>query len=133
MDNRSEAGGKDLAGLVDDSGEALIVGDDAAALTNEEKEVQDVASMTLDPDLEPMVLTMDDLFPDANGEVVITTEDGLPISLVSESEPTDKGIIDSHVTAAGIDVSGLEFCTFESGLTVYFESDSMIQITSEPV
>ena len=133
MDDQNEASGKNLASLVDEGGEALIVGDAAEALTNEGNDVQDVVSMSLDPDLEPMVLSMGDLFPDANGEVVITTEDGLPISLVAEGEPTDKGIIDSHVTAAGIDVSGLEFWSFEGGLTVYFESDSLVQITSEPV
>ena len=83
----------------------------------------------LGSDDEAMVLTLDDLFPDENGEVVIFTEDGLPINLIASLPVDQSGVADPHVTAAGIDVGGLSYHTFESGLTVYFEPDSLVQIT----
>jgi hypothetical protein len=76
-----------------------------------------------------MILSLDDLFPDENGEVVIVTEDGLPINLIASLPLDQSGVAETHVTAAGIDVSGLNYHTFESGLTVYFEADSLVQIT----
>lgn len=135
LGDQDETGGKILADLVDDGDDALATTGEDANLASEATDVQKLAAMAnvIDPGLEPMVLELDDLFPDANNEVVITTEDGLPISLISEGEPTDSGIMDSHVTAAGIDVSGHEFYTFEGGLTIYFDTDSLVQVTSEPV
>ena len=85
----------------------------------------------LDADDDAMVLTLDDLFPDENGEVVISTADGVPINLVASLPVDQSGVAEPHVTAAGIDVSGLNFHTFESGLTVYFEADSLIQHTDD--
>ncbi len=90
--------------------------------------LSDIAS---DADDDTMVLTLDDLFPDENGEVVISSADGVPINLVASLPVDQSGVAEPHVTAAGIDVSGLNFRTFESGLTVYFEADSLIQITDD--
>ncbi len=90
----------------------------------------EAAPLVFDPD-ETMVLTLEDLFPDANGEVVISTDGDLPINLIASDAVDHSGVAADHVTAAGIDVSGLHFHTFESGLTIYFEQDALLQITTD--
>jgi hypothetical protein len=45
---------------------------------------------------------------------------------VTDLPVTDAGIADAHVTAAGVDVTGLHFYSFESGLTVYSPTDVLI-------
>jgi hypothetical protein len=50
----------------------------------------------------------------------------LPVNIVTGLPVLDAGIAETHVTAAGLDVSGLQFYSFESGLTVYSPTDVMI-------
>lgn len=75
---------------------------------------------------ESLVLELTDLLPDAAGEVVLFLGDGLPINLRTDEAITGTGIADSHVTATGVDVTGLHFYSFESGITVYSLSDVLI-------
>ena len=85
-------------------------------------------AFTID-DADTMILDLEDLFPDENGEIVISTADGLPINLLANLKVDQSGVADDHVTATGIDVSGLHFHTFEGGLTIYFEHDDLVKIT----
>ncbi|MGH6946794.1 MAG: hypothetical protein ACREDZ_05655 [Kiloniellales bacterium] len=78
-----------------------------------------------------LVLELTDLLPDAAGEVVLFFGDGLPINLRTDEAITGTGIADSHVTATGVDVTGLHFYSFESGITVYSLSDVLIVQGSE--
>ena len=39
---------------------------------------------------------------------------------------TGSGIVDQHVTASGVDVEGLYYYSFESGVTLYSETDLII-------
>ena len=90
----------------------------------------EAAPLVFDSD-EAMVLTLEDLFPDENGEVVISTDGDVPINLIASDAVDHSGVAADHVTAIGIDVSGLHFHTFESGLTIYFEQDALLQITAD--
>lgn len=74
----------------------------------------------IEPASEPVVLTFDDLLPDANGEVVIFAGDGFAVQVVGGDNVASHGIADQHVTASGVDVTGLSYYTFESGLTIYY-------------
>lgn len=74
----------------------------------------------IEPAGEPVVLTFDDLLPDANGEVVIFAGDGFAVQVVGEDNVASHGVADQHVTASGVDVTGLSYYTFESGLTIYY-------------
>jgi len=75
---------------------------------------------------ETVLLELAALLPDASGEVVLFADDTLPLNIVTDLPVTDAGIADAHVTAAGVDVTGLHFYSFESGLTVYSPTDVLI-------
>ena len=75
---------------------------------------------------EAVLIELEDLLPDASGEVVLFADGDLPVNIVTDLPVTDAGIAETHVTAAGLDVSGLHFYSFESGLTVYSPTDVMI-------
>ena len=75
---------------------------------------------------ETVLLELADLLPDASGEVVLFADDSLPVNIVTDQPITEVGIAEAHVTAAGVDVTGLHFYSFESGLTVYSPIDVLI-------
>ena len=75
---------------------------------------------------ETVLLELADLLPDASGEVVLFADDSLPVNIVTDQPITKVGIAEAHVTAAGVDVTGLHFYSFESGLTVYSPIDVLI-------
>ncbi len=75
---------------------------------------------------ETILLELADLLPDALGEVVLVAGDELPVNIVTDQPVTEVGIAEAHVTAAGVDVTGLHFYSFESGLTVYSPTDVLI-------
>ncbi len=75
---------------------------------------------------ETVLLELADLLPDASGEVVLFAGDDLPVNIVTDQPVTEVGIAEAHVTAAGVDVTGLHFYSFESGLTVYSPTDVLI-------
>lgn len=71
-------------------------------------------------------LSLADLLPDAAGEVVLLAGEEVPINLMTFEPVTAEGIADHHVTASGLDVTGLHFYSFESGITVYSPLDLLI-------
>ena len=75
---------------------------------------------------ETVLLELADLLPDASGEVVLFAAEDLPVNIVTDQPITEVGIAEAHVTAAGVDVTGLHFYSFESGLTVYSPTDVLI-------
>lgn len=73
-----------------------------------------------------MFLELADLLPDESGEVVLFAGDDVPVNILASEPVTDAGIADVHVTATGLDVTGLHFYSFESGITVYSPTDLLI-------
>ena len=71
-------------------------------------------------------LTLDDLLPDDAGEVVLLAGDDLPINLLTGEMLAETGIAPEHVTAGGVEVTGLHYYSFESGLTIYSPVDLLI-------
>lgn len=83
--------------------------------------------MTLNQAMEATVLLeLEDLLPDASGEVVLFAGEELPVNIMTDEPLTDAGIAEAHVTAAGVDVTGLHFYSFESGITLYSPTDLLI-------
>ncbi len=71
-------------------------------------------------------LTLEDLLPDDAGEVVLIAAEDVPIDLLSSETMTEAGIAPEHVTMGGMEVTGLHYYSFESGLTVYSPVDLLI-------
>ena len=67
-------------------------------------------------------LSLADLVSDENGEIVFFNDSGFrTLSIETDAEVVSKGQAATHSTAAGEDVSGFSYVTFENGLTLYFE------------
>ena len=78
-----------------------------------------------------LTLALEDLIPDARNEVVILDHSGQEISVTTSEPVTAQGIETAHVTVSGFDVSGFAYCTFESGLTLYYPPTHHLLITDE--
>jgi len=77
-------------------------------------------------DADSVVLQLGDLLPDSSGEVVLFMGEDVSVNLLTRETITGFGIADPHVTATGVDVTGLHFYSFEGGLTIYSASDILI-------
>jgi len=107
-------GGPDILAVPDGSaGVSLAEGDYGAADENS------------------IVLELADLLPDELGEVVLFTGEDLAVNLLADQAVSAAGTADSHVTASGLDVTGLHFYAFENGVTVYSESDLLISTSAD--
>jgi hypothetical protein len=73
-----------------------------------------------------VILQLTDLLPDASGEVVLYAEAGVPVNILAHEPVTESGVAEAHVTASGLDVTGLQYYSFEGGLTLYSPSDVLI-------
>jgi len=107
------------AALLDDAAASLAVG--PADLLVADSDFAFPPSET-----DGVLLQLDDLLPDASGEVVLFAESASSVNLIADVPLADSGIADPHVTATGLDVTGLHFYSFESGITVYSPSDLLI-------
>jgi len=108
-----------------DANESPILDEAAAALGPAEVLVLDSEAVAT-PDAGNVLLQLEDLLPDASGEVVLFAESEVPVNLIADVPLADSGIAETHVTATGLDVTGLHFYAFESGITVYSPSDLLI-------
>lgn len=75
-----------------------------------------------------------DLIGDDNGEIVFFNDSGVrTLGITADTPVVADGRIDAHVTAAGADVTGYRFVTFEDGPTLFFEDGlDLIIHTPEP-
>ena len=76
--------------------------------------------------VESLSLTLEDLLPDAAGEIVLFAGGDVAVNLTSHSALRASGVAEAHVTAAGVDVTGLQFYSFEGGVTLYSPHDILI-------
>src|SRR5216684_1647325 len=83
---------------------------------------QRVAAATPDTGRDMLTLLLEDLVPDARGEIVILSAGDHDITVVTDQPVADQGRQSAHVTDAGLDVSGFSYCTFASGVTVFCPS-----------
>jgi hypothetical protein len=72
----------------------------------------------------PLILALDDLVRDANGEVVLFNDSGLrALALSTDAAVVGEGRAARHKTAAGEDVSGYRYVAFDNGLKLFFQPD----------
>jgi hypothetical protein len=75
-----------------------------------------------DPGGETVTLALADLVHDGNGEIVLFNDSNLRrLALVTTAAELARGQAPHHVTAAGEDVTGFAYVTFENGVTLYYE------------
>lgn len=68
-------------------------------------------------------LRMSDLVADADGEVVFFNDSGLRrLAIATDAAVVGDGRAGVHRTAAGQNVSGFRFLTFDNGVTFYYEA-----------
>jgi hypothetical protein len=79
-------------------------------------------------------LAVADLIAGSAGEVVLFNDSAIrEVVLESVEAPLDRGSVDSHVTADGLDVSGFCYLRFSQGLTLYHDPDTRVRVdTSSP-
>jgi hypothetical protein len=78
-----------------------------------------------------VVLDLKDLLPDSGGEIVIHSA-GLGMIGVSTGQTvTATGMTESHVTAAGENVSGFRYYQLEGGITLYCPADTSLRLEPE--
>ncbi len=76
-------------------------------------------------DSEKVTLTLNELLPDPGGDIVFEgSVDGLVV--VTDQTIVATGVSDSHITAAGVDVTGYCFYALQGGLTLYSPVDLMV-------
>ncbi len=116
--------GQDLGGRLNSPAEATASEvSQAAAVGGAEIFILDPGTALIEA---AVLLELEDLLPDASGEVVLFAGEELPVNIVTGEPLTGAGIAEAHVTAAGVDVTGLHFYSFESGLTLYSPTDLLI-------
>jgi hypothetical protein len=82
-------------------------------------------------DSDHITLSLDDLLPDANGEIVVMNPQGqLHLNIVTDLQVSESGVADSHFTADGTDVNGLSFFAFEGGMKLYYSHEVEITIAT---
>jgi hypothetical protein len=76
-------------------------------------------------------LAMADLISDDNGEIVFCNDSGFrSLAIRTDAQIVANGQAATHVTAAGEDVSGLQYVTFDNGLTLYYEEGLHLIVAS---
>jgi hypothetical protein len=105
--------------------ENYIIGSSATLFTGETSIIgaQSLPANAGHPVGEPLELVLADLLPDSAGEVVVSAGSGVLLRLNSDVPLRASGVSDPHVTVAGVDVTGLHFYRFESGITIYSPDD----------
>lgn len=84
-----------------------------------------------DPGEEAVTLALADLLHDGNGEIVLFNDSNLRrLALVSDAAELARGQAPHHVTAAGEDVTGFAYVTFENGITLYYDAQLELIVRS---
>jgi hypothetical protein len=86
-----------------------------------------------DPGAE-VVLALSDLLRDAKGEIVVYNDSGFrTLAIATEAKVVGSGQSGRHVTAAGADVSGFSYVTFDDGTTLYYPEGVELVTRRRPV
>lgn len=92
-----------------------------------------IGGEAVDRDVAEVELALSDLVGDANGEVVIFNDSGSrTLAIRTEAAVVAEGQAAEHVTAAGEDVSGFRYVTFDNGVTVYFPEGLDLILKEDP-
>lgn len=74
------------------------------------------------------VLQIADLLADGNNEVVLFDDGGVSELTLAGADVVARGVVDSHVTETGADVSGYHYVTFAGGLTLFYQDGFRLHV-----
>jgi hypothetical protein len=82
-----------------------------------------------------IALSLDDLLPDANGNVVLFNDAGVTeMSIIAERPVIDSGIAGEGAgTSCGADVAGMAYYSFDPGPTLYYPMNLHVSIISDTI
>jgi hypothetical protein len=66
--------------------------------------------------------------PDSGGEVVLMDDVGEGFAIITHDHISGQGVAEPHITASGLDVNGYSFATFDSGITIFYPSESKLLV-----
>ncbi|HVZ00061.1 MAG TPA: hypothetical protein VHA35_11180 [Dongiaceae bacterium] len=99
------------------------------ALTGDGDSEQGLQDQALDLTIK---LSLSDLLPDANGEIVVLNEGDDPqVDIATDLKVLDSGVSPAHVTAGGIEVGGMQFWVFEDGTRLYYAPGLSISVNQD--
>jgi len=81
---------------------------------------------------EQLALSLEDLLPDAEGNVVLFNDAGVTeIAIVTEKSIINSGVADNETSVEGGDVSGMVYYIFDAGPTLYCPVDVHVSVIPE--
>lgn len=79
--------------------------------------------------MDTVTLSLSELLPDANGEIVIVNEgDDSKLQILTDLQLLESGIAQSHLTESGVQVAGFNYWVFEDGTKLYYAPGMSIEI-----
>ncbi len=97
-----------------------------------ENESQDLDSLGIGQ--EQLALSLEDLLPDAEGNVVLFNDAGVTeMAIVTEKTIINSGVAGNETIVEGGDVSGMVYYSFDAGPTLYCPVDVHISVIPETV
>jgi hypothetical protein len=76
-----------------------------------------------------VTLTLGELLPDSNGEIVIVNAGDDPqLQIVTELKLLESGVAHDHLTESGLQVAGFNYWVFEDGTKLFYSPGLAIEL-----
>ena len=76
-----------------------------------------------------VTLTLGELLPDSNGEIVIVNGGDDPaLQIVTELKLLESGVAHDHLTESGLQVDGFNYWVFEDGTKLFYSPSLAIEL-----
>ena len=76
-----------------------------------------------------VTLTLGELLPDSNGEIVIVNGGDDPqLQIVTELKLLESGVAHDHLTESGLQVAGFNYWVFEDGTKLFYSPGLAIEL-----
>ena len=78
---------------------------------------------------QPVTLSLGELLPDSNGEIVIVNGGDDPqLQIVTELKLLESGVANDHLTESGLQVEGFNYWVFEDGTKLFYAPGLSIEL-----
>lgn len=76
-----------------------------------------------------VTLTLGELLPDSNGEIVIVNAGDDPqLHIVTELKLLESGVANDHLTESGLQVGGFNYWVFEDGTKLFYSPGLSVEL-----